>query len=85
MLDKIDEDTDRFGDIGVTVVEPTDEEWTEMKTIPEESKTEEPTTPATKRDVDLGLLFSILSSVILVAALAVVIVIRVFKKRNSNK
>lgn len=85
LFDKIDEDTDRFGDIGVTVVEPTDAEWTEMKTIPEESKTEEPTTPATKRDVDLGLLFSILSSVILVAALAVVIVIRVFKKRNSNK
>ena len=69
----------------VKTVHPTDAEWTEMKKI---EKTDDTTdddnkTPDTtvKSEVDLGLLFSVLSSVLLVAALAVVVVVRIFKKR----
>lgn len=70
----------------ITIKSPTEEEWTEMKTIPEaEDDEDEGTTetPATDRDVDLALLFSILSSVLLIAALAVVVVLKVFKKRKN--
>lgn len=78
------------GDLAaVAVAEPTEAEWTEMKTIPAEeeegddSDTDDATT--TDSDVDLGLLFSVISSVALVAALLVVIVIKIFKnKKKSN-
>lgn len=71
-----------------SVREPTTPEWDEMKKIPEpddgDDKNDEDETPAEKTDVDLALLFSILSSVLLVAALAVVIVIKIFRQRRKN-
>lgn len=72
---------------GVIVVQPTAEEWTEMRKVPDEEDKKDDDgddTAPVKKDVDLGLLFSILSSVILVAALAVVLVIKAFKKRNRQ-
>lgn len=72
----------------IASVQPDDEEWTEMKKIPEDKdddKDDEPTTPDTpKNEVDLALLFSILSSVLLIAALAVVVVVKIFKKRRNG-
>lgn len=86
--DDVDKLVEKLETEGVTVVQPTPEEWTEMRKVPAEDDDkdddkDDTTTPA-KKDVDLGLLFSILSSVILVAALAVVLVLKVFKKRNRQ-
>lgn len=70
---------------------PSDEEWTEMLKVPEETESndtetgEEETEPE-REPVDLGLLFSVISSVALVAALLVVLVVKLFKnKKNQNK
>lgn len=70
----------------VKMVQPTDEEWTEMKKIEktddsDNSNDDNKDNTTTTSEVDLGLLFSIVSSVLLVAALAVVVVVRIFKKR----
>lgn len=75
------------GDLdALEVVQPTDEEWEEMKLIPEEKEEPAPADPEpTPSEVDWGLLLSVISSIALVAALLVVIVIKVFKKRNSNR
>lgn len=71
-----------------SVAQPTESEWTEMKKIPEPSDDdeddEEPDTPAEKKEVNLALLFSILSSVLLVAALAVVVVLKIYRNRKRN-
>ncbi|MCM1195080.1 MAG: hypothetical protein NC332_04005 [Firmicutes bacterium] len=69
----------------VQIAQPDEDEWKEIRAIPEETDDSDDgdTTATTKTDVDLALLFSILSSVILVAALAVVIVVKVFKRRNN--
>ena len=71
-----------------SVAQPTESEWTEMKKIPEPSDDddddEEPDTPAEPTEVNLALLFSILSSVLLVAALAVVVVIKIYRNRKRN-
>ena len=71
----------------VKVVEPTADEWKEITKVEkkddnkdDDNKDTDNTT--TTSDVDLGLLFSVLSSVLLVAALAVVVVVRIFKKKN---
>lgn len=71
----------------VKVVEPTADEWKEITKVEkkddnkdDDNKDNDNTT--TTSDVDLGLLFSVLSSVLLVAALAVVVVVRIFKKKN---
>ena len=84
LLEKLAEDETILS--GVTVVQPTDDEWDEMKLIPakdDDDKTPEDTTPADS-DVDLGLLFSVISSVALVAALAVVLVVKLFRHRKST-
>ena len=44
---------------------------------------ETPTTPAETEPVNLGLLFSLLASVALVGALLIVVVVKIFKKRNK--
>lgn len=83
--DDVAELVEKLETAGVKVIEPGEDEWKEMKKIPDEDDNKDDnndTTATPKKDVDLALLFSILSSVVLVAALAVVIVIRVFKKRN---
>ena len=70
-----------------SINEPTAEEWTEMKKIPEpddDDEDDDDTTPNEKTDVNLALLFSILSSVLLVAALAVVIVVKIYRQRKRN-
>lgn len=70
-----------------SISQPATAEWDEMKKIPEpddDEDDEEPETPATTSDVNLALLFSILSSVLLVAALAVVVVIKIFRNRRRN-
>lgn len=83
-FDKLLED----GDLdALTVVQPSAEEWKEITLIPEE--VEEPEEPSvdeetTPNDIDWTLLLSVISSVALVAALLVVIVIKVFKKRSRN-
>lgn len=74
------------GDLeNITVVQPTEEEWEEMKLIPAEEEEPTPVDPEpTPSEVDWGLLLSVISSIALVAALLVVIVIKVFRKRNSK-
>jgi len=69
----------------VTAIEPTEEEWTEIRTIPEEDKDDDDTTEEPKQPVDLALLFSVLSSVLLVAALLIVVVIRVYRNKSKVK
>ena len=72
---------------GISVNQPSEEDWEEMRLIPEE-KEEDPddnkdtTTPS---DVDLGLLFSVISSVALLAALLVVLVLRLFKEGKFKR
>ena len=71
----------------VKVVEPTADEWKEITKVEkkDDSKDDDNNNKdntTTTSDVDLGLLFSVLSSVLLVAALAVVVVVRIFKKKN---
>lgn len=73
----------------IVQVQPTEEEWTEMKKIPDpadddDDDNDDTTTPTEKRDVNLALLFSILSSVLLLAALAVVVILKIFKKRKNS-
>lgn len=71
----------------IAIDQPTSDEWTEMQKIPEETNDDDDDNTdnetETKRDVNLALLFSILSSVLLVAALAVVVVIKIFKRRKN--
>lgn len=72
----------------IQIDQPEQSEWTEMRKVPEnnddgdDDDTDKDTN--TKRDVNLALLFSILSSVLLVAALAVVIVIKLFKNKKNR-
>ena len=73
---------------GISVDQPSDADWEEMRLIPEE-KEEDPgdddkdtTTPS---DVDLGLLFSVISSVALLAAMLVVLVLRLFKEGKFKR
>ena len=70
---------------GISVVQPTEEEWKEITLIPdtEEEPPEEPTKPEPS-EVDLGLLFSVISSVALIAALGVVLVIKLFKNKKAT-
>lgn len=85
--DKMTEENADLATNGLTnvkVVTPTEEEWKEMTKIEkkdDDSKEDDKTTPNVKVETNWGLFFSILSSIILVAALAVVIVIRIFRKR----
>lgn len=85
--DKMTEENEELATNGLTnvkVVAPTEEEWKEMTKIEkkdDDSKEDDKTTPNVKVETNWGLFFSILSSIILVAALAVVIVIRIFRKR----
>lgn len=73
----------------IEIQQPASEEWKEMKTIPEDNddgddddnNTDDNKQPA---DINYGLLFSILSSVLLVAALAIVWVIKAFKNRKNK-
>mgnify|MGYP001036118935 FL=1 len=71
----------------VKVVEPTADEWKEITKVEKkddnkDDDNKDTDNKTTTSDVDLGLLFSVLSSVLLVAALAVVVVVRIFKKKN---
>ena len=85
--DKMTEENEELATNGlsnVKVVAPTEEEWAEMTKIEkkdDDSKEDDKTTPTVKVETNWGLFFSILSSIILVAALAVVIVVRIFRKR----
>ena len=85
--DKMTEENEELATNGlsnVKVVAPTEEEWAEMTKIEkkdDDSKEDDKTTPTVKVETNWGLFFSILSSIILVAALAVVLVMRVFRKR----
>ena len=71
-----------------SIEEPEQPEWDEMMKIPEptddDDDDEEPDTPTEKRDVNLALLFSILSSVLLVAALAVVLVLKIYRNKKRG-
>lgn len=69
---------------------PTESEWTEMLKVPESDDSDDDdsgnVTETESTPVDLGLLFSVISSVALVAALLVVIVVKIFRnKKNQNK
>lgn len=85
--DKMTEENAELATNGLTnvkVVAPTEEEWAEMTKIEkkdDDNDKEEKPTPNVKVETNWGLFFSILSSIILVAALAVVLVVRVFRKR----
>lgn len=86
--ENVKEVLEAVGNVSKEIVtnQPSDEEWTEMKKIPEPDDDDDDdnnnTTPSEERDVNLALLFSILSSVLLVAALAVVVVLKIFKRRK---
>lgn len=72
------------------ITQPTADEWTEMKQIPEDKDDDDDhdhdhDTATPERDVNLALLFSILSSVLLVAVLLIVIIIRVYKNKNKKQ
>ena len=72
-------------------VQPTAEDWKEMATIPEkedennDNSDGDDTTNKTPTEVDWGLLMSVLSSIILVAALLIVFVLKVFQNKNRNR
>ncbi|MCH5157324.1 MAG: hypothetical protein J1G02_05575 [Clostridiales bacterium] len=73
---------------GIDYVQPDADEWEAMKLIPEKEEPDDnnndTTTEKTPSDVDLGLLFSVISSIALVAALLVVFVIKLYKNRNKK-
>lgn len=74
---------------GIVLVQPTEEEWNEITLIPEKVEEEDPgtsngTTEKEPRHVDWALLFSVISSIALVAALLVVIVVKIFRNRSKN-
>lgn len=71
-------------------VEPTAEEWEEITLIPEtpeesDSEPEDNNNPTEREPVDIALLFSIISSVALVAALLVVVVVKFFRSKSSTR
>ena len=75
---------------GVVIIQPTEEEWAKITLIPETNEdeggdNEGEETEKTPREVDWALLFSIISSVALVAALLVVVVVRYFNGKNKKK
>ena len=73
---------------GIDNVQPDSDEWEAMKLIPEEKEEETPPTEDNTKepnDVDLGLLFSVISSIALVAALLVVFVVKVYRNRAKMK
>ncbi len=83
---KVEDDKEECINKELVVVEPSAEEWEEMRKVPEEDTDDEDDkddTTDTKRDVNLALLFSILSSVLLVAVLLIVIIIRIYKKKKQ--
>lgn len=90
------EDDEEIGDApadgalsGLVQSVPSETEWAEMLKVPEKSDENndgDDTTATTEREpVDLGLLFSVISSVALVAALLVVIVVKIFKNKKTQK
>lgn len=71
----------------VVTIQPTDSEWEKIRTIPEDNDDDDHDHENTeeKQPVDLALLFSVISSVALVAALLIVVVIRIYRNKNKNK
>ena len=71
----------------IKVHQPTEQEWLDLRLIPDEDETTDNDTTDTDtkepREIDWGLMFSVISSIALVAALLVVFVIRVY--RNKGK
>ena len=68
--------------------EPDEDAWLEMRLIPEETESndggdEEPETK-TPTNIDWGLLMSVISSIILVAALLIVFVIKLFQRKRPR-
>lgn len=74
------------GKDNVKVVAPTEDEWKEIRAIPEDDKKDDDNNNnnVDKKPVDLGLLFSVLSSVLLLAALLIVVVVRIYKNKNKK-
>ena len=73
----------------LTVLQPDEEAWNTMLTVPAEEESDDTTTETETETestpVDWGLLFSVISSVALVAALLVVLVVKLFKNRKAQK
>lgn len=72
----------------LTIMDIDSDAWNEMLTIPEAEEnepTDSETTATESTPVDLGLLFSVISSVALVAALLVVIVVKLYKTRKNQR
>ena len=72
-----------------SLTQPDTDTWKEMATIPEETENNDgedngDTTAKTPNEVDWGLLMSVISSVILVAALLIVFVIKLFQKKRPR-
>ena len=79
-----------YGIVGSNgMAQPTAETWLEMRAIPEDKEdndgNKEEEDKKTPTEVDWGLLFSVISSVMLVAALLIVFVIKVFQARKHNR
>ena len=88
--DAIDLESDAIKALGEKgFVQPDEDEWSEMRQIPADSDDdgdtdEDDTTPTTPREVDWGLLMSVISSVLLVAALLIVFVIKLFQRKRPR-
>ena len=80
-------DGDTVINLAGQIVEPTAEDWAELTKLPEETDDDHDHDhdhdheDDTHNHVDVGLLLSVISSVILVAALGVAIVVRIYKKK----
>ena len=75
-------------DLVGALVHPDEDAWKEMRQIPEDTDKdggdeEEPTTK-TPSEVDWGLLMSVISSILLVAALLIVFVIKFFQRKRTR-
>lgn len=69
-----------------TVIKPTDEDWATIRKADEktdDTTNDDTTDNTTTSEVDFALLFSVISSILLVAALAVVFVLWIFKKKKN--
>ncbi len=79
-------DGDTVVDLAGQIVQPSAEDWAELTQVPEEDEDDDhdhdhTTDSTTGNDLDVALLLSVISSILLVAALAIAIVVRIYKKK----
>ncbi len=74
----------------LTTIQPSADDWASIRKPDEKADdttdddATDDSTDSTSNSVDLGLLFSVISSILLVAALLVVVVIKIFRKKKAQ-